>query len=192
MILLRHGTMELINGVRCIWAVNEEQTHVHTHMHTCIKPTLKYMRLQFGKCQSQADLGNSRFKFPARWAGETPDDYSTSDIPFSGQQVCVHIHIHTYITSIWGKKKFKKLHFEWKVLHLLPNLKGSEGKNVTTSQTLPDSPFLLWPPPIPTQMLESYPPTGESSLSCFLSVFVMAFPHSAFSSLFHSSGTWPR
>lgn len=81
--------------------------------------------------------------------------------------------------------------FERKMLYLLPNLKGCEGYNVT-SQTLPDSPFLLWPPPVPTQMLECYPPTGESSLSCSLSVFVMVFPHSAFCSLFHSSWTWPR
>lgn len=101
----------------------------------------------------------------------------------------IHIYIDTYITFIREKIK---LHFGWKVLHLLPNLKGCEGKNVTTSQTHSDSPFLLWPPPIPTQMLESCPPTGESSLSCSLSVFVMAFPHSAFSSLFHSYGTRPR
>lgn len=159
-----------------------------THLHTCIKPTLKYIRLQFGKCQSQVDLGNFRFKFPARWAAETPDDY-ISEIPFSGRQAYVHIHIHTYITSIWEKIK---LHFEWKVLPLLPNLKVCEGKNVAASQTFPDSPFLLWPPPIPTQMLESYPPTGDSSLSCSLSVFVMVFPYSSFSSVFHSSGTWLR
>lgn len=53
-------------------------------------------------------------------------------------------------------------------------------------------PFPPLAPPIPTQMLESYSPTGESSLSYSLSILVMAFPHSAFSSLFHSSGTWPR
>lgn len=157
-------------------------------MHTCIKPTLKYIR-QFGKCQSQVDFGNSRFKFPARWAGETPDDYSISDIPFSGRQVCVHMHIDTYIISIWEKNKVtfwmksaaftSKPHGLWR----------KECYNITDPSRQPFPPLA---PPIPTQMLESYSPTGESSLSYSLSILVMAFPHSAFSSLFHSSGTWPR
>lgn len=109
------------------------------------------MRLQFGKCQSQADLGNSRFKFPARWAGETPDDYSTSHIPFSGQKVCVHIHIHTYITSIWGKKKVKKITFWMKSASFTSKPQGlwrKECYNITDPSRQP------FPPLAPTN---SYP-----------------------------------
>lgn len=75
------------------------------------------------------------------------------------------------------------------MLNLLPNLQGCEGKHVTASQALPASPPLFWPPPTPTQLVESLPPTH--CLSCSVSVFVMLSPLSAFSSLFHSSGTWP-
>lgn len=47
--------------------------------------------------------------------------------------------------------------------------------------------FPLWHPPIPTQLVGSLLPTH--CLSC--SVSAMIFPLSAFSSLFHSSRTWP-
>lgn len=76
------------------------------------------------------------------------------------------------------------------MLHFLPVLKGCEGKHVTVSQTLPASPSLFWTPAIPTQLVESLLPTH--CLSCSVSTFVSTvFPLSAFSSLFHSSGTWP-
>lgn len=144
----------------------------HIHVHTCIKPTFKNIRLQ--------NLGNARFKlilempdlsFPDRWAGEAPDDCNISEIPLSGRQAHVYIHIYIYVLFLFGKKK---LHCEWKMLHLLPNLKGCEGKHVTASQTLPASPSLFWTPLIPTQLVESLPPTH--CLSCSVSVFVAVFP----------------
>lgn len=67
--------------------------------------------------------------------------------------------------------------------------KGCGGKHVTESLTLPTSLSLFWLPPIPTQLVESVPPTH--SHSCSVIVLVMVFPIPAFSSLLQSSATWP-
>lgn len=52
------------------------------------------------------------------------------------------------------------------MLHLLPNLKGCEGKHTTVSQTLPASTSLFWPLLIPSQLVEDTQSLTHCLLLC--------------------------